>query len=195
MGPGFAEPAQLAQAIGSPSDRPFGKGIMRSVWVLQLQHQRSDVKRIEIAIEQRFARRLGQLLGASPFSARSIGERVPRKYCQSKPDTTRTMVRITGARCQISIRPLKHSIILRGSVEKNSFTYSPQASAYSEKLSVSSVSGTRSSDLAKRQRRQRPRGWGPIRAKNGALSVVLPRRSNQREHAMHLHHPAFRLSS
>ena len=50
-----------------------------------------------------------------------IGERVQRKYCQSKPDTTRAKVRKIAVRCPMSIRPSKQPITLRGSVEKNSF--------------------------------------------------------------------------
>lgn len=54
---------------------------------------------------------------------RSIGERVHWKYCQSKPDSTNAMVRTIAAKCQMSIRPLKHSMMFLGSVEKNSFIF------------------------------------------------------------------------
>src|SRR5260221_10381463 len=97
------------------------------IWAWLIAHPISRVGALRMTRPTR-NKTSGRAIGRSPPIGtagnnhdRSIGERVDRKYCQSRPDTTRTRVRRIADRCQISIRPVKHSITLRGSVEKNSF--------------------------------------------------------------------------
>src|SRR5215471_1793420 len=70
----------------------------------------------------------GKAMGKSPpittagnVSERRTGPRVERKYCQSKPDSTKMTVITMATRCQEIIRPLKQLKMLRGNVERNCF--------------------------------------------------------------------------
>lgn len=47
----------------------------------------------------------------------------PQKTVPVNLDSTNATVRTIAARCQMSIRPLKHSMMFLGNVEKSSFMY------------------------------------------------------------------------